>query len=182
MVVLLEQEVVAKEQLHNFKVMKVFIALFLFFTISANGQKSITELLKIHNTKSIPYISIKKLTKESDYVLLDTRELIEFKVSKIENSIHVGYDNFNLDSIAAYIPNKQQKIVVYCSLGIRSEDIGEKLKEKGYTNVYNLFGGIFEWKNKGNIILDSINNPTENVHTFNEEWSKWLKKGIKVYE
>jgi len=33
---------------------------------------------------------------------------------------------------------------VYCSLGIRSEVIAKKLKKAGYTNVFNLYGGIFE--------------------------------------
>ena len=40
-------------------------------------------------------------------------------------------------------------IIVYCSIGVRSEDIGEKLKELGYTKILNLYGGIFDWKNKG---------------------------------
>ena len=78
--------------------------------------------------------------------------------------------------------DKNATIIVYCSVGIRSEDIAEKLQKAGYKNVFNLFGGIFEWKNKQNVVVDTNNNPTEKVHTFSKEWSKWLKKGIKVYE
>ena len=70
---------------------------------------------------------------------------------------------------------------MYCSLGVRSEDIAEKLKEAGYTNVLNLYGGIFEWKNNNNKVFDAYEKETEDVHTCTQEWSKWLIKGTKVY-
>ena len=60
---------------------------------------------------------------------------------------------------------------MYCSLGIRSETVGEKLKAAGYTNVYNLYGGIFEWKNKDFTVLDAEEKETNEVHTFNKYWS-----------
>jgi len=72
--------------------------------------------------------------------------------------------------------------VVYCSLGIRSETIAHKLIKKGYTNVYNLYGGIFEWKNNDFVVLDTEGSETEKVHAFNKNWGKWLTKGKKVYE
>ena len=91
--------------------------------------------------------------------------------------------SFNyLKETSSKLIDKNATIIVYCSVGIRSEDIAEKLQKAGYKNVFNLFGGIFEWKNKQNTVVDSTNNPTEKVHTFSKEWSKWLKKGIKVYE
>jgi len=71
--------------------------------------------------------------------------------------------------------------VVYCSVGVRSEIIAHRIIEKGYTNVYNLYGGIFEWKNNGFQVMDTLGNTTEKVHTYNKEWSKWLTKGEKVY-
>jgi len=71
---------------------------------------------------------------------------------------------------------------VYCSLGVRSEDIAEQLRDSGYTNVYNLYGGIFEWKNKNFNIYNTNNELTENIHAFSKQWSKWLTKGEKTYE
>ena len=139
-----------------------------------------TKLLKKYNTESVAYISTEKI--KSNFILLDARELKEFNVSHIKNAIHVGYDHFNLKETTAKLDNKNAKIVVYCSVGIRSEDIAEKLQKAGYKNVHNLFGGIFEWKNKKKTVVDSDDKPTEKVHTFNKEWSKWLKKGKKVYE
>lgn len=158
-----------------------FYILALIFSFSLNGQ-SIKKLLKKHNTESVVYASVEITKSNPNFVLLDARELKEYKVSHIRNAIHVGYDKFNLKETASKLTNKKATIVVYCSIGIRSEDIAEKLQKAGYKNVFNLFGGIFEWKNKQNILVDSLSNPTEKVHTFSKEWSKWLKKGIRVYE
>ena len=66
-------------------------------------------------------------------------------------------------------------------MGIRSEQIGEKLKKAGFTNVKNLYGGIFEWKNKDYPVIDTTGNETEKVHTFSKMWSKYLHAGKPVY-
>ena len=162
--------------------MKKSIYIFLLlFSVSLNGQ-SIKKLLKKHNTESVEYAYVDKTKANSDVILLDARELKEFNVSHIKNAIHVGYDHFNLEKTTTKLTDKNATVIVYCSVGIRSEDIAEKLQKAGYKNVFNLFGGIFEWKNKRNTVVDSNNNPTEKVHTFSKEWSKWLKKGVKVYE
>ena len=146
-------------------------------------KKKLSKLLKQQNTESIPYISVEAVQNESeDIILLDSREEKEFKTSHLKNAIYVGYDFFNLDSVKSKLKNKNSKIVVYCSLGVRSEDVAEKLKKAGYSNVYNLYGGIFEWKNNDLEVLNSNEKPTDSIHTYSKAWSKWLKKGVKVYE
>ncbi len=161
------------------------IAFFLFTLVwsLSFSQKKLNKLLKLENTESIPYVYVEDLKKDiSNVILLDSREPKEFATSHLKNAICVGYDFFSLDSITTKLPNKDSKIVVYCSLGIRSEDIAEKLKKAGYNNILNLYGGIFEWKNNDNPVYNSEEKETENVHTFSKEWSKWLKKGNKIYE
>ena len=110
---------------------------------------------------------------------IDTRELEEYETSHIKNSIWVGYDDFNLSRLDSI--NKNTPIIVYCSVGYRSEKIGEVLLKNGYTNVSNLYGGIFEWSNQCMPIYDNTKTITTSVHTYNEEWSKWLLYGVKVY-
>ena len=162
---------------------KNILYVFLFISSIGFAQKSISKLLKKHNTESIPYISVEELAMpNSDAVILDSREIKEYEVSHIKDAIQVGYDFFAIETVEKQVTDKSKTIVVYCSVGIRSEDIGEKLKEAGYTNVYNLFGGIFEWKNKDQIVYNTEEEPTEDVHTFSKEWSKWLLKGIKIYK
>ena len=163
--------------------MKFYIStLFIFVFAFSFGQNTIPKVLEKYNQKTVPYISVEELKSVENYILLDSRELLEYNVSHIENAIQVGYDKFNAKKIPTIIKDKSAKIVVYCSIGIRSEKIGEKLLKMGYKNVSNLYGGIFEWKNKGGKLVDNDNKETNNVHTFDKEWSKYLEKGTKIYD
>ncbi len=161
----------------------ITLYILLIFALPANSQESLSELLKQYNNRSVPYISIQELAMpKTDAVILDAREISEFTVSHIKNAIHVGYNNFQLGSVQHKIPNKNAHIVVYCSLGIRSEDIAEKFKSAGYTNVSNLYDGIFEWKNNDFKVYNSEEQETDKIHVGHEFWGKWLRKGEKVYE
>lgn len=162
---------------------KQILYLLLLLSSISFAQESISELLKKYNSQSIPYISVHELAMpKTEVIILDARETKEYKVSHIENAIHVGYDDFDISTVTKIIEDKSSKIVIYCSLGVRSEDIAEELKEAGYTNIFNLHGGIFEWKNNDLPVYDDENNPTEKVHAYSKNWSKWLKKGIKIYD
>ena len=161
---------------------KLTIYIIILSSVFGFSQETLSDLLNEYNSERIPYIKVENVSSQTNTIILDAREFSEYKVSHIKNAIHVGYDNFKLKKTKKLLSNKQQTIVVYCSLGIRSEDIAEKLKKAGYSNVYNLYGGIFEWKNQDFKVYDSNEVETERVHTFNEAWSKWLKKGIKIYD
>jgi len=115
-------------------------------------------------------------------LLLDTRKKEEYEVSHLKNAIWVGYKEFDEDLVRSQIPDKEAPILVYCSIGVRSENIGEKLMDMGYLNVKNLYGGIFDWKNKDNPVYKSNNQETDSVHAFSKHWGKLLTKGIKVYD
>lgn len=137
-------------------------------------------MLKTMLSHSVNEISVDALVKLKDVVLLDAREQAEYKVSHLLNARYVGYDNFNIDSLKNI--DKQATVIVYCSVGYRSEKIAERLKSEGFTNVSNLYGGIFEWVNQGNQVVDSNEKRTNDVHAYNKTWGIWLNKGNKVYE
>ena len=161
--------------------MKKIFLLFLLISSISFGQKKLDKLLNKFNKNNVPYISVDSLA-TTNAILLDARETKEFKVSHLEKAICVGYDYFDVTKTLEKLPkDKNAKIVVYCSLGIRSEIVAHKLIKEGYTNVFNLYGGIFEWKNNNYNVIDTLGNNTEKVHTFNKDWSKWLKKGKKIY-
>ncbi|TCI84934.1 rhodanese-like domain-containing protein [Tenacibaculum sp. M341] len=158
---------------------------FLFLlSISSFAQSSLKQLLKKYNQETIPYIYVNDInTNDDETIFLDAREKKEFEISHLKKATYVGYNNFNLKRTLKELPkDKNSKIIVYCSLGVRSEDIAEKIKAAGYTNVFNLYGGIFEWKNNEKSVYDSQNKLTNKVHAFDKEWGTWLNKGIKVYE
>jgi rhodanese-related sulfurtransferase len=162
--------------------MKKFLFLSSFFLSNLlNGQapsyeKMLSSLLK----KSVVPIDVKEAkTKKSAY-FIDTRVKREFDVSHIKNAQWVGYNEFNLEKVRN-IP-KDSEVIVYCSVGYRSEKIGEKLEKAGYKNVKNLWGGIFEWVNDGNLVVDNTEKTTQKVHAYSQKWGTWLLKGEKIYE
>lgn len=155
--------------------------LLLLSTLTSCGQKSFDEKMESLYKNTVPLIKADALNSQTeDVVMLDTRAKKEYLVSHIQGARFVDYDDFEVDQLND-IP-KDQEIVVYCSVGYRSERVGEKLQKAGYTNVKNLYGGIFGWKNKGYKIVDAKNQVTDSIHTYNKSWGKWLYKGIKVYD
>ena len=163
---------------------KLLYIIIILLGITTNAQKTLDQTLKKYNKNNVPYISVTELRMyqaQGNVLILDSRELKEFTVSHIETATNVGYDHFSIEDFSEKHPNKKEAIVVYCTLGIRSETISDQLIKAGYTNVKNLYGGICEWKNKDFKVYDSTETETQNIHTFSKEWSKWLKKGTSVF-
>ena len=168
---------------HN-KILLLYITVFAFMNFaSAQSEVAVQDqkfdkMLQKLLSHDVREIVPNDIDATSDVILLDAREKKEYDTSHIENAIWIGYDDFNVNRVSK-VP-KDREIVVYCSVGYRSEKIAEKLEKDGYTNVSNLYGGIFEWVNEGNKVQD-VDGETTNVHTFNKDWSKWLFKGKKIY-
>lgn len=163
----------------------VIFTFFVTYSTIATGQekevvqKDIPELLETYNKMTVPYLSVQNLKTDYDqYVILDTRKKKEYEVSHLPGAIWVGekYSSKRMPELA-----KDVKIVVYCSVGIRSEGFGEKMLKDGYTDVNNLYGSIFSWKDAGYEVLDLNNTPTDNVHVYSKVWGRFLKSGVKVF-
>ncbi len=56
------------------------------------------------------------------------------------------------------LPDRNQKILVYCRSGRRSKEAAQTLADMGYTNIFE-FGGIIDWT--GNIVTPEL---TSNIH------------------
>ncbi len=129
---------------------------------------------------TVPEISVTEIDTNLDILFVDTREKSEFEVSHIQNATFVGYKKLDLSKLKD--TPKNQKIIVYCSVGYRSEKVSEKLIKQGFTDVSNLYGGIFEWKNAGYPVYNSEKKATENVHAYDKNWGQWLRRGKKCYK
>jgi len=163
--------------------MKYFLTFLpiLIFSQGSWSQDKLDRTLRRFNKASVPYSYTTDVEQAENIILLDTRKQEEYAVSHLKNAIWVGYKEFNETVLQTKLPDKEAAIVVYCSIGVRSENIGEKLMAMGYQNVKNLYGGIFQWKNEGKPVYNGNHQKTDSVHAFNKHWGKLLKKGIKVY-
>lgn len=149
---------------------------------SCQNKEFDTELSQLLSF-TVPLKSVKDLSKDNlkNYLLLDAREKEEFNTSHIPNAQYIGYNHFDISTLNNIDKNKP--IIVYCSVGYRSEKIGEKLQKAGFKEVYNLYGSIFEWANQDGALEDAQQQPTTEIHTYNKKWSKWVfnKKYQKVW-
>lgn len=146
------------------------------------AQTAFDDKLKSLYKNTVPLIHSEVLSasiaENKNILLLDTRSLEEFQVSHLPNALFIDYDKFNSEKVKEI--NRDTKIVVYCSVGYRSERIGEKLIKMGFTDVQNLYGGIFDWVNHNHTVVNQVGLQTDSVHTYNKDWSRWLIKGVKV--
>jgi rhodanese-related sulfurtransferase len=161
--------------------------LFLFgmaFAAHAQGtdkayQAKLASLYKGTVATVLPSDLAKYMASHEAPLILDTRSPREFEVSHLPNALFVDYKEFSEEDVAGF--DRKRAVVVYCTVGYRSERIGEQLKEMGFQTVFNLYGGIFEWVNQGHEVVDAKGKPTKQVHAYSEDWGQWLQKGIKVY-
>lgn len=159
------------------------ISIFTFISFSVVAQNKVANaayqsMLESLLTHSVNEIMVKDVNSDDNVVFLDTRAKKEFKVSHIKYAQWVGFLSYHKGKVKD-IP-KDKKIILYCSVGYRSEKITEKLMKEGFTNVFNLYGGFFEWVNEEKGIVNEIG-PTLEVHPYDDDWGQWLYKGIKTY-
>lgn len=94
------------------------------------------------NLKILPKELKKKLDNSEDLFLLDVRNPNEYEIAKIKNSVLIPLPELepNLNKIP-----QNKEIIIYCHHGNRSSEAVKILKEKGFSNVKSLVGGIDVW-------------------------------------
>ena len=83
----------------------------------------------------------KMMKEEQDIVLLDVRSIQEYNEGHLLGAIHLADYEISVKH-GNILPDKNAQIIVYCQNGGRSKKAYKKLKKLGYTNIYNLCGGL----------------------------------------
>ena len=74
-------------------------------------------------------------------ILIDVRSNQEYKEGHLQGAINIP--DFEITNrVQREILKKNQLIVLYCQYGGRSKSASMMMKKMGYTNVYNLYGGL----------------------------------------
>ncbi|MBK7701286.1 MAG: rhodanese-like domain-containing protein [Saprospiraceae bacterium] len=128
------------------------------FKTAACRQEAFDKKGNSYLSYTVPVISVQDAhDKFSDYLSLMLVNLMNIRLAYPIQARYVGYDDFDFDNIKDIPVNK--KIIVYCSVGYRSEKIATQLRKKGYKQVWNLYGSLFEWVNAGYDVSDKTGKP-----------------------
>lgn len=89
----------------------------------------------------------KQMLQDPDVVLVDMRSNYEHKVGKFKGA--VTFDMENLRELPDHIHEiahlKNKKIITYCTGGIKCEKASAYLLDQGFSDVYQLHGGIIKY-------------------------------------
>ena len=130
------------------KILKKIIAISILFVLLFAGIGCIgSEDTQTSETKSkftdISVEQAKQMIDNNEVFLLDVRTQEEFDDGYIEGAILIP--DYELASRLSEVP-EDAKILVYCRTGRRSVTASNILVDAGYTDVYNMLGGINDWK------------------------------------
>lgn len=128
--------------------MKPYVVFFLLsiFTLACapKADNSNSEVIQ-----TVPPQKFEDLVRLADSPqLLDVRTPQEYKVGHLS-----GAQNNNIANAAfiqkAQVLDKNRPVFVYCKTGMRSAHAAQQLEELGFKEVYDLEGGITNWKKTG---------------------------------
>lgn len=106
------------------------------------NEEAITEVAAFSKISSEDAKKI--IDEEKNIVIIDVRTEDEYNSGHIKNSILIPVNDLK-DKAENILKDKNQKILIYCRTGNRSNTAGKILDEMGYSNIYD-FGGINSWE------------------------------------
>ncbi|MCB0698155.1 MAG: rhodanese-like domain-containing protein, partial [Chitinophagaceae bacterium] len=90
----------------------------------------------------------KLMNDTKDKVVLDVRTPGEFKEGYIKDARNLDWNNSSFMSEAGKL-DKSKPTFVYCLSGGRSHSAANALRDMGFSDVYELDGGIMQWRRAG---------------------------------
>ena len=129
---------------------EITIALFLILLAGCTSiNESSTLVASLSKNPTYKNMSVDELhnqLKTKNFVFVDVHIPEQKHIN--ETDAFIPYNDIE-NQLEGLPKDKNAKIVLYCRTGHMSQIAAEKLAKDGYTNVYNVVGGIVEWNSKG---------------------------------
>ncbi|MGB0833307.1 MAG: rhodanese-like domain-containing protein [Psychrobium sp.] len=101
----------------------------------------------INGIKKVNHQQATMMMNRDDAVVLDVRGDGEYKKGHILGSKLVPLSKFKNNDLASIEKYKDTPIIVVCNSGMTSNQACQMLQKLGFNDLYNLQGGITEWRN-----------------------------------
>ena len=85
---------------------------------------------------------------EAGVITLDVRTPGEFAEGHVEGARLIDFQSGNFENEIAAL-DKNATYAVYCRSGNRSGQAVKTMQDAGFTNVFNMNGGVIDWANAG---------------------------------
>jgi len=85
------------------------------------------------------------LLNNDDTIIIDVRESAEFAKGHIENALHIPLSSLD-GKLFELEPHKQTPVIITCQQGTRSASACKKLHKAGFTQIYDMKGGMLAWE------------------------------------
>ena len=157
----------------------LLVLVFIAFTYKPKLTKVHEAIVATHRNVSHIDASIFVKLETENTVLFDVRETTEFEVSHLFGAIHLNPNISAADFESAFGDLVFGKTVVfYCSVGKRSSALASRLQNlivnSGASDVFNLVGGIFQWRNESRPLVQGQAIKTKKIHPYNKYWARYL--------
>jgi len=138
---------------------RIFFPLFVFIVALAACQSQAVEVVgeKVSveggTYSNINADQLDNMLKKKDFVFVNVH--IPFEGNIADTDLSIPYDQLTEPANLAQLPvDKNAKIILYCRSGRMSAIAAENLIKLGYTNIWNLKGGMAGWEQAGFEIQD----------------------------
>ncbi|WP_159018282.1 rhodanese-like domain-containing protein [Algibacter sp. L3A6] len=98
-------------------------------------------------TKVTPEELVVLLKEQKEIKLIDVRTPEEYGAGHISRAENINFFSENFSESLAEL-DKEEPLVIYCKSGRRSGKSVATFKESGFTKIYELEGGVLNWKSK----------------------------------
>ncbi len=122
--------------------MKKILLLALPLTLILVGCSSSSDL------ENLDAAAFSQKVNETGVVVLDVRTPGEFMAGHIQGAINIDVEGAQFDSEIATL-DKTKTYAVYCKSGRRSAIAVGKMKDTGFTKIFNLQNGVADWQSNG---------------------------------
>ncbi|MCH6201574.1 rhodanese-like domain-containing protein [Aquiflexum sp. LQ15W] len=127
-----------------------YFAIFLFaltFLGSCNSKTSENSEVS-GKVEEVDAVTFKNLLASGNGIVLDVRTPEEVAQGIIPDAYVIDIYQSGFEEKLQSLP-KDKEVYVYCAVGGRSRQAADILLNNGFTKVYNLSGGIVDWKKNG---------------------------------